>query len=159
VQYLSASPIASEPEGGPDADAPLALPVTLKDGVQTVMVEDEPFRVWVKTLESGKRIAVAQETEMRNEIARSSAFRTLMPFLILLPILLLVVADLVRNMLSPIAALSSEIDERCEQALHPFAAGTLPSEVRPFVVAINRLLGARLAFDGDPAAFYCGCRS
>jgi two-component system OmpR family sensor kinase len=52
----------------------------------------------------------------------------------------LVVADLVRKMFRPIAALSIAIDQRTERDLHPVEAGHLPSEVRPFVVAINRLL-------------------
>jgi two-component system OmpR family sensor kinase len=82
---------------------------------------------------------VAQETAVRDEIARDSAWRTLVPFLILVPILLLIVANLVRKMFRPIAALSTEIDQRAEQQLHPVEEGHLPIEVRPFVVAINRL--------------------
>jgi two-component system OmpR family sensor kinase len=56
------------------------------------------------------------------------------------PVLLLIVADLVRKMFRPIAALSKEIDERAEQELHPVEDRHLPVEVRPFAVAINRLL-------------------
>lgn len=63
-----------------------------------------------------------------------------MPFLILVPVLLLIVADLVRKMFRPIAALSKEIDLRAEQELHPVEDRHLPVEVRPFAVAINRLL-------------------
>jgi two-component system OmpR family sensor kinase len=63
-----------------------------------------------------------------------------MPFLILVPVLLLIVADLVRKMFWPIAALSKEIDQRAEQELHPVEDRHLPVEVRPFAVAINRLL-------------------
>jgi two-component system OmpR family sensor kinase len=71
-----------------------------------------------------------------------------MPFLILVPVLLLIVANLVRKMFRPIAALSMEIDQRAEQELHPVEEGHLPVEVRPFVVAINRLL-ARVAQSMD----------
>jgi two-component system OmpR family sensor kinase len=95
--------------------------------------------VLVKTTASGERIAVAQESGFRNEIARD-ALRTVMPFLILVPVLLLIVADLVRKMFQPIAALSKEIDQRAEQELHPVEDRHLPVEVRPFAVAINRLL-------------------
>jgi two-component system OmpR family sensor kinase len=118
----------------------LALPGTLHEGLQTVSAGDESFRVLVKTLRSGQRAAFAQQTEVRDEIARDSALRTLMPFLILVPILLLMVANLVRKMFKPIATLSAEIDLRSEQELHPLETERLPSEVRPFVVAINRLL-------------------
>ena len=62
-----------------------------------------------------ERIVVAQETGFRDEIARDGALRTVLPFLILVPILLLIVADLVRKMFMPIAVLSEEIDQRGEQ--------------------------------------------
>ncbi|MBG6075281.1 ATP-binding protein [Polaromonas sp. CG_9.11] len=137
VQYLAGGGKAA---GQGDAGAPLPLPLTLADGLHTLKVGSEPFRVLVKTTASGERIAVAQETGVRDEIARDSALRTLMPFLILVPVLLLIVADLVRKMFLPISALSAEIDQRSEQALYPVETADLPAEVRPFAVAINRLL-------------------
>ena len=136
VQYLADG---SKATGG-DAGTPLPLPITLPDGLHTLEVNGERFRVLVKTTSSDERIAVAQETGVRDEISRDSALRTLMPFLILVPILLLIVADLVRKMFRPIASLSAEIDQRAEQELHPIEESHLPDEVRPFVVAINRLL-------------------
>jgi two-component system OmpR family sensor kinase len=137
VQYLADG---GKVIGKGDAGMPLPLPATLSDGLHTLDVGSEPFRVLVKTTASGERIAVAQETGVRDEIARDSALRTLMPFLILVPILLLIVADLVRKMFRPIASLSTEIDQRAEQELHAVEEDDLPVEVRPFVVAINRLL-------------------
>lgn len=125
---------------GVDAGGVLPLPATLADGLHTLEVGGETFRVLVKTTTSGERIAVAQESGFRNEIARDGALRTVMPFLILVPVLLLIVADLVRKMFQPIAALSKEIDQRAEQELHPVEDRHLPVEVRPFAVAINRLL-------------------
>ena len=123
-----------------DAGGTLSLPTTLADGLHTLDVGGEMFRVLVKTTAAGERIAVAQESGFRNEIARDGALRTVMPFLILVPALLLIVADLVRKMFQPIAALSREIDQRAEQELHPVEDSHLPVEVRPFAVAINRLL-------------------
>ncbi|TAL53841.1 ATP-binding protein, partial [Pandoraea sp.] len=109
-------------------------------GLHTLKVSGETFRVLVKTTAAGERIAVAQESGFRNEIARNGALRTVMPFLILVPLLLLIVADLVRKMFRPIASLSKEIDQRAERELHPVDDRHLPAEVRPFAVAINRLL-------------------
>ncbi|MCS0584367.1 ATP-binding protein [Massilia pinisoli] len=125
---------------GVDAGGVLSLPVTLADGLHTLEVGGETFRVLIKTTAAGERIAVAQESGFRNEIARDGALRTVMPFLILVPVLLLIVADLVRKMFRPIAALSREIDQRAEQELHPVEDSHFPVEVRPFAVAINRLL-------------------
>ena len=126
--------------GATPAGAPLPLPATLADGLHTLEVNGQTLRVLVKTTARAERIAVAQETDVRDEIARDSALRTLMPLLILVPVLLLVVADLVRKMFRPIATLSAEIDQRAEQELHAVADAHLPVEVRPFIVAINRLL-------------------
>lgn len=128
------------PDGHTDG-ATLNLPVSLQEGFQTVDAGRESFRVFVKTLHSGERVAFAQQTEVRDEIARHSAFGTLMPFVLLVPLLLLMVADLIRKIFKPIALLSASIDQRNEQELHPLDTTSLPSEIRPFVVAINRLLG------------------
>jgi two-component system OmpR family sensor kinase len=125
---------------GVDAGGTLSLPDNLSVGLHTLEVGGETFRVLVKTTAVGERIAVAQESGLRNEIARDGALRTVMPFLILVPVLLLIVADLVRKMFRPIAALSKEIDLRADQELHPVEDRHLPVEVRPFAVAINRLL-------------------
>lgn len=92
------------------------------------------------SVDGGERVAVAQESGFRNEIARDGALHTVMPFLILAPVLLLIVADLVRKMFRPIAALFKGIDLRADRELHPVEDLHPPVEVRPFAVAINRLL-------------------
>ncbi len=135
VQRLGEANPNPSAEGGA-----LPLPTTLTDGLHTLEAGGKTFRVLVKTTAAGERIAVAQESDFRNEIARDGALRTVMPFLILVPVLLLIVADLVRKMFRPIAALSKEIDLRADQGLHPVEDRHLPVEVRPFAVAINRLL-------------------
>jgi two-component system OmpR family sensor kinase len=137
VQYLVDAPQRADKA---DVGGTLPIPSALADGFNTLELGGETFRILVKTTVGGKRIAVGQETGVRDEIARDSAFRTLLPFLVLVPILILLVADLVRKMFRPIALLSAEIDQRAEQELHPVVEDNLPVEVRPFVVAINRLL-------------------
>jgi two-component system OmpR family sensor kinase len=114
--------------------------VTLADGLSTLNIAGESFRALVRTTSEGERIVVAQGADVRDKEARESAWRSLLPFLILFPVLLLVLGDLVRKLFRPIAILSAEIDQRDQQALHPVDEQHLPSEIRPFVVAINRLL-------------------
>ena len=137
VQYLADSEHALSNN---DNAIPLPFPTTLADGLSTLTIAGEAFRVLVKTTAAGQRIVVAQEADVRDKEARESAWRSLLPFLILFPVLLLVVADLVRKLFRPIATLSAEIDQRDQQALHPIDEHHLPTEIRPFVVAINRLL-------------------
>lgn len=138
VQFLTAPDLPSASEG--DSRMILPLPPSLPDGMHSLQLRGEPYRILVKTLDSGKRLAVIQETGVRDEIARSGALHTVMPFLILVPILLLVVAILVRQMFRPISSLAAGIDCRGDQDLQPVAHDRLPSEVQPFVTAINRLL-------------------
>ncbi|GGU55309.1 two-component sensor histidine kinase [Pseudomonas laurentiana] len=137
VQYLVDSGKAT---GNDDATIPLPFPTSLADGLSTLSIAGEKFRILVRTTAAGERIVVAQEADVRDKEARKSAWRSLLPFLILFPVLLVVVADLVRKLFRPIAILSAEIDQRDKQALHPIDETHLPTEIRPFVVAINRLL-------------------
>lgn len=116
------------------------LPASLPDGIRTLNSGHTSWRVVIKSLASGSRIAVGQRTEVRDEIARDSAQRTLMPFLILIPVLLLLVGGLIRNMFRPLKAMALDLDRRSEQDLREVASSHLPLEIRPFVVAINRLL-------------------
>ena len=116
------------------------LPADLPDGLQTVIVDDESWRIFVTTLAADTRFAVGQQTAVRDELARDGALRTLMPFVILIPILLLVLRDLIRRMLKPMTELAADLDGRGEQDLGALGAAGLPTEIRPFVVAINRLL-------------------
>ena len=119
----------------------LPLPATLSDGLRTLELDGEPYRVLVRTTAGGERFAVAQDLRLRRELARYGALRTTLPFLLLVPALLLVLARLVRQLFRPITDLAQEVDARGEQDLHPIAYAPVPTEVRPFVRAINRLLG------------------
>ncbi|QND83325.1 Two-component system sensor histidine kinase [Chromobacterium vaccinii] len=127
---------------GIDAGGVLRLEKSLPDGLLTVATNGENFRVLVRTMKDGQRIAVAQEEGFRDEIARDGALRAVMPFLLLIPLLLLMVARLVRGMFQPIAELSREVDRRAELQLqlHSLDAEGVPVEIKPFVSAINRLL-------------------
>jgi two-component system OmpR family sensor kinase len=142
VQFLADSSKAVS--NTDDSVLPLPFPTSLADGLSTLNIAGEDFRALVRTTARGERIVVAQETGVRDKEARESALRSLLPFLILFPVLLLVVSDLVRKLFRPIATLSDDIDRRDQQALHPIDEHHLPTEIRPFVVAINRLL-ARVA--------------
>jgi len=128
VQLLGA-PMAGEP----------TLPADLPDGLQTVRADGETYRVIVRG--SGeRRMAVAQETSVRDETARDSALLTLIPFLLLVPVLLLVVTNLVRKVFAPVRDAARAVDARGEDDLQPVASAALPAEIRPFADAINRLL-------------------
>ncbi|SFB17231.1 two-component system, OmpR family, sensor kinase [Collimonas sp. OK607] len=123
-----------------DDDTSLHLPADLRDGIQTVKVGHVPWRLFVKPTASGQRLAVGQQTEVRDEIARDSGLRTVMPFMVLIPILIALVSIMVRGMLRPIAKLSQEVDRRDDQDMRPLDEQQVADEIRPLIGSINRLL-------------------
>jgi two-component system OmpR family sensor kinase len=154
-------PLALDTErGDEDEDARIVVaipgkgrlfPAALPDGLQTVTASNgERFRVLIRRLADGRRLAVAQDTGFREDIATNGAFRTIVPLLILIPILMALVAILVRRMVAPIAAMARDIDRRGDRDLSPFAIGAVPAEIRPYVLAIDRLLGrVRHSVEGE----------
>ncbi|MGG7670145.1 sensor histidine kinase [Yersinia sp. J1] len=117
------------------------LPLPLSEGFQTISSDHGNYRVLVTSLSQSLQVAIGQKTAMRDEVALDSAWRTLMPFMILLPVLLLIVADLIRKVFRPVTRLANDVYQRDEQDLTPLASEDIPHEVRPFVMGINRLLG------------------
>jgi len=131
-------------EGPPTELAPQernpALPSGLRDGLQTVMIEGETWRVFVRPRDRGVRIAVAQQTKMRDAAATKSALRALVPFSVFAPLLLVLVSVLVRRMFLPLRGLSTELKQRSEADFGPLSMAGLPSELEPLIGAMNRLL-------------------
>ncbi|MFN3071827.1 sensor histidine kinase [Serratia sp. J2] len=117
------------------------LQLPLSEGFQTISSGHGNYRVLVTALSPNLQVAIGQKTAMRDEVALDSAWRTLMPFMILLPVLLLIVADLIRKVFRPVTRLANDVYQRDEQDLTPLASEDIPHEVRPFVMGINRLLG------------------
>lgn len=118
----------------------LALPSGAKDGLQTSSIGRMRWRVLVKTLNSSQRLVVAQEIAVRDMVARESATATMIPYVILIPLLLFIVSYLVRRMFKPVTRLAADLDQRGEDDLREIDPTNLPSEVLPFVAAINRML-------------------
>jgi two-component system, OmpR family, sensor kinase len=132
VQRLAASPAV-------DA-ARLALPADLKVGFHTLDLSGTQWRVYVRTVKSGARIAVAQETQVRSEAAGDSALRTLLPLLVLIPLLSYFSRRLVRASLAPVRALAKVADAQSEDRPAALPVAKVPQEIAPFVQSINRLL-------------------
>jgi two-component system OmpR family sensor kinase len=118
----------------------LALPSNLTDGFHTVDLATQSWRVLVRTLSSTQRIAIAQDTAIRDDIAFETALHTLMPLLVLIPLLLLLLGYILGKILGPISILAHEVDRQTEHDLQLIPTTQLPSEIVPFVEAINRLL-------------------
>tara|TARA_R110002050_G_scaffold75275_1_gene161449 strand:- start:1337 stop:2677 length:1341 start_codon:yes stop_codon:yes gene_type:complete len=137
---VSVQLLGDNPASNPITKNILALPSNLTDGFHTVNLATQSWRVFVRTLSSSQRIAVAQETAIRDNIAFETALHTLMPLLVLIPILLLLLGYILGKILSPISILAHDVDRQTEHDLQLIPTTQLPSEIVPFVEAINRLL-------------------
>ncbi|MET0356215.1 MAG: ATP-binding protein [Cellvibrio sp.] len=116
------------------------LPPDLPEGLQTYLANGVSWRFLVKTFSNGSRILVAQQTEVRDEIARTSALDTLVPLIILIPLLLLWVAYIIRKVFSPLKKMAAQLDQTTDYDLTPLPENNLASEIAPFISAINHLL-------------------
>ncbi len=121
-------------------ERPPRFPATLPDGLQTVAVGRETWRVFVRTNSKGVRVAVAQQTAVRDAAARANAWRTVMPLLFLGPVLVLLVMLLVRAMFQPLQTLAAQLGARRAHEVGELDRAALPSEVWPFVTEINKLI-------------------
>ncbi|MBV8658020.1 MAG: two-component sensor histidine kinase [Burkholderiales bacterium] len=127
--------------GNANVHGPLAgLPSHLPDGLQTVKVDGETWRIDVRTVDAATRIAVAQSTEVRDETARDNAKQMIAAFLLLIPLLVLLIQDVVRRTLRPLSVMAEELAARAGDDLRPLPAKPLPSEISPFTESINHLL-------------------
>lgn len=126
----------------PDGPSPDWLPRGISAGFHTLPDpgSQSEMRVFVRDAGPGTRIIVAQSTDSRNEIAINSALRTLVPLLLLLPILIGLIAYIVRGELTSLRKLSEHLDRQAEERPTRLPSHELPEEIAPFVEAINRLL-------------------
>jgi two-component system OmpR family sensor kinase len=123
----------------PEREA-LAVHHDMPDGIQNIISHGDMWRIFVSTPASGPRFAIGQKTDARNDIAQASALSTILPFAILIPTLLILINIAIRRMFAPVRRLAAEVNVRTEHNLQPLDSRGIPSEVLPFVDAINRLL-------------------
>lgn len=116
------------------------IPVDLPNGLQTLYINGVSWRLLVKEMSNGSRVLVAQQTEVRDEIARSSALNTLVPLIILIPLILLWVAYLIRQVFSPLKKMAEQLNQSTDSDLMPLQENNLATEIAPFIASINHLL-------------------
>lgn len=88
----------------------------------------------------GQTIAVAQPMRVRKRLAAEAAWRTLNPFLVLLPVMGLLIWIVVGRGLQPLARLTKAVSERTPYSLEPLREQGFPEETKPLLVALNDLL-------------------
>ena len=93
-------------------------------------------------------IQVAQEAASRQRMAGDVALRSILPVLLLAPLIMLVVSLVISRTLAPLQRTRAQLAARRADDLSPLPDADLPQEVQPLVQEMNALL-ARLqaAFD------------
>ena len=123
----------------PQDVGPIWLPADLRPGFHTLSTGSEGMRVFMRELPGGDRIVVAQATDLRDEIALDSALFTLVPLLLVLPVLILLTTGIIRGELARVRQLADTLDRQSPERPQPLSETTVPDEVGAFVHAINRL--------------------
>jgi two-component system OmpR family sensor kinase len=124
----------------PGDPPPRWLSGELAAGFHTLETGGERSRVFVRRDRPNRTTIVAQPTDTRDEIALNSALHTLIPLVLLLPVMAWLVVRIVRHELAPVGHLASHLDAQPADRPHPLPSQGVTEEIMPFVQAINRLL-------------------
>ncbi len=118
-------------------------------GYANVAVNGQNWRVFSMQA-GGRTIQVAQPLLSRRALALTFALNSVWPMLLIVPLLLLVVAWVVRRSLTPLRKLSTELENRAATSFDPLDPGSAMLEMRPVVRAMNGLFArTRQAFDAQ----------
>ena len=102
--------------------------------------EDDPWRfVWMTSPDGKYRIVVGQEWEYREDMALAIVAGKLIPWLVALPIMLIIMMVLLGRELAPLNKLALALRMRDPDSEKPLNATGVPSEVRPLVESLNQL--------------------
>ncbi len=120
----------------------LHVPGAVQLGFSEVNGDEGRWRVFA-IQQRGLTIQVAQPLAVRRHLALAAAWRTLVPFLVALPLIGLLIWRLVGRELRFLESTAQAVARRTPEALEPIAGEAIPDEIRPLVFALNGLL-ARL---------------
>ncbi|MDK9354954.1 quorum sensing histidine kinase QseC [Lelliottia sp. V106_10] len=100
---------------------------------------DEWRFLWLSAPNGKYRIVVGQEWEYRQEMALDIVTSQLTPWLVALPLMLLLLIVLLARELRPLKNLARTLRQRSPDATDQLATNGLPTEVRPLLDALNHL--------------------
>ncbi|MFC0308116.1 sensor histidine kinase [Gallibacterium trehalosifermentans] len=109
------------------------------EGFYTIRINKKEFRVYIRKIKN-LRIAVMQETEFRTKKAIEATWETMLPFLVFIPLVILLSIFVINFTFLPLRKLSTAIKQRSENDLSVIPLTNTPYEVHSFIHAINHLL-------------------
>ena len=109
-------------------------------GFVDLQLDGAPWRVYyLQSPRSEWLVAAGQRGAERDELVRDLVVSQLVPWLLVLPVLLLAMTWAVRRALEPVRALTAELQGRGADDLHAVPLGHAPSELQPMLAAMNGL--------------------
>jgi len=120
----------------------LRVPGAVQLGFSTGEGADGQWRIFA-IQQRGLTIQVAQPMAVRSQLAFDAALRTLLPFLVALPLMGLLIWRLVGQEMQVLESTARAVARRTPESLEPIATRAVPDEIQPLVIALNGLL-ARL---------------
>ncbi len=119
---------------------PIVFGEDLAAGFSTPLIDGAPHRLCLLFLPNGRYTAVAEPLKLQEAIVQEEAIRAVTPLLVLLPVLALVLGAILWAGLRPLTQSARNVSRRGGNDLTPLPLEGVPSEVRPFVEAVNGLL-------------------
>jgi two-component system OmpR family sensor kinase len=121
----------------------LDVPGAVQLGFSDMVTRDGRFRVFA-IQQRGLTIQVAQPVTAREELALAAAGRTLIPFVVALPLMGWLIWRLVGREVRFLESTARAVAKRSPESLEPIEVSPVPEEIQPLIGALNGLL-ARLA--------------
>lgn len=126
---------------------PLELLDNIPLGISDQKINKHDWRTYrndvkIKSLNPNGKIAIIlrQQTELRDDLAQTSALQSSLPLLIGISFLVLLLPFIMWRMMKPVRQLRHEIANRNESDLSPLAIDKLPLELLSLAQALNKLL-------------------
>jgi two-component system sensor histidine kinase QseC len=113
-----------------------------RDGFENGRLDDDDDEwrfLWLTSADGRYRIAVGQEWDYRKEMAVDIITSQLTPWLVALPLMLILLILLLSRELRPLRRLAQSLRIREPDSAAPLDDGGVPNEVRPLVDALNQL--------------------
>lgn len=100
----------------------------------------EPWRIYYLQSDHGQwLVAAGQKQDERDELVTNLIVGQLLPWVGMLPLLLVAMTWAVRRALAPLNRLTGDVQSRDANDLQPIVAPDSPAELRPLLQAMNRL--------------------
>ncbi len=115
------------------------LPATETLGFRHLKIGKSDFRVF-SAESNGLSVEVAQSMDVIREAEGGVALATLLPTILMLPVLVLVVGFVIRTQIEPLDRAAKAIAHRPTGSFEELPLADLPLEVRPLVEEINSLI-------------------